>query len=440
MRGLTASRIIALGFAGTILLGTLLLMLPITHTNGQWLSFTDALFTATSAVCVTGLVVVDTGTFYNTFGQLIVLGLIQVGGLGIVTVASLFLVGLGRHIPYSQRTLLTESFNIDSTGGVIRLLLGVTRLTVSIEAIGALLLTLIWLDDLGWAKAVYFGLFHAISAFCNAGFDLFGGFHSLTAFNSDIGVNLVISSLIILGGLGFPVLLDIGAHIRRRSEHLQLHSRVVIWTTVLLIVFGTIAFFISEHNGVLQPLSPLGKFLAAYFQAVTPRTAGYNTVDMGALNTGTVLLFVFLMFVGASPISTGGGIKTTTFASLLLTTWAVVRGDDEIRFGRRSVDKGTVLRGVALAVLAMLLVYTITTLMNIWEPFAYERILFEVTSAFGTVGLTTGITPFLSKASRYLIIFTMYVGRIGPLTFMLAVAERRRHSLARVPEGRIYVG
>jgi trk system potassium uptake protein TrkH len=439
-RSFSAPQIIVLGFASVIALGAFLLALPIAHAAGGWMSPIDALFTATSAVCVTGLVVVDTGTFFSLFGQMVILVLIQIGGLGIVTVASLFLVGLGRQVAYSQRALITESLNLSTTGGVIRLLLGVLKLTLAIEATGAIALTLTWYKSMGWAKATYFGVFHAVSAFCNAGFDLFGEYRSLTGFVGSVPVNLVITGLIIAGGLGFPVLLDVGARLRGTHRRLQLHSKVVLFTTALLIVFAFGAFYLSEYNGVLQGLTLKEKLLGTYFQAITPRTAGFSTLGIGGLKTGTILMFIFLMFVGASSASTGGGIKTTTFASLLLATWSVVRGEDEVRFGSRSIDKSVVLKSLALVVLAMALVYTVTTLVSIVEPFAYEDVFFEVTSAFGTVGLSTGITPYLSPFSRVLLILTMYVGRVGPLTLMLAIAAGHKPQISRLPEGRIYVG
>ncbi|KKM09460.1 ATP synthase subunit J [Clostridiales bacterium PH28_bin88] len=441
---LSPQQVLVLGFAGVIALGAYLLTLPITSATGEGLAPVDALFTATSAVCVTGLVVVDTGTHFSSIGKGIILVLIQVGGLGFMTFSTLFALLMGRKITFRERLLLQEAMNKVSPDGVVRLVKYVTVVTLVLEGAGALLLFLYWLPRFGWPKSLYYGVFHAVSAFNNAGFDLmgqeFGPFSSLTAFTEDAAVTVIVSLLVILGGLGFAVIADL----YRQPLHSRytLHTRMVLTTTAILIAAATVLFFLLERSNpsTLQPLSFPGKVLASYFQAITPRTAGFNTIDIADLRPATQFLEIVLMFIGASPGSTGGGIKTTTFAALALAVGAVLSGNDDISIRDRRLPGFIVAKAMAIAVLAMALVVTVTMILSITEKADFLTVLFESTSAFGTVGLSMGLTPSLSLVGKIVISFTMFSGRLGPVTLALALAQRRRQATLHFPEEKILVG
>lgn len=436
----TPYQILSIGFASVILLGTLILMTPMVAKNGVGLSFVDALFTATSAVCVTGLVVVDTGAYFNLFGQLVIISLIQIGGLGFMTLATMMSIAFGKQINLRERLIMQEAFNQLNYSGVVRLTLNVIKMTLAIEFIGGTILAWRFFQDYG-SYGIYLGYWHAVSSFCNAGFDLIGDFRSMTPYVGDITINLAITLLIIAGGIGFTVIIDLWQQ-KGRLWQCSLHSRMVVIATFFLIVFGTIVIYALEiHNpATLGALSEKERLLASYFQAVSPRTAGYNTIDIGAMRDVTIFFTVILMFIGASPSSTGGGIKTTTFAVLALSVWGLVRGKTEVHVFNRSLGEKTVHRAFVIVAIAMALVTTITLLMSAIEDVPFLRILFEVTSAFGTVGLTCGITTSLSDPSKLLLVLTMFAGRVGPLTLALALALKSRHGLIRYPEGRIIIG
>ncbi|MGB9793052.1 MAG: TrkH family potassium uptake protein [Thermacetogeniaceae bacterium] len=438
----TPAKILVLGFAGLILFGALLLTLPIAARNGQSTPFLTALFTATSAVCVTGLVVVDTGTHYSLFGQLVILGLIQAGGLGIMTLTTLFALVFGKKINLRERLIIQEALNVLSLEGVVRLVKNIVIMTMVIEGLGAIVLSIRFAYDLGILKGIYYGFFHSISAFCNAGFDLFGPvygpFSSLTHYVEDPVVSLTVPALIILGGLGFVVLGDVIR--QRRFSRLSLHSKLAITLTAILVAAGTTLIWLLESKNSLRHLSPLGSVLAAFFQAVTPRTAGYNTLNIGALTQAAQFLIVILMFIGASPGGTGGGIKTTTFGTLVLAAWSVVTGRADIEvFGRR-LPKDAVLRSLAITLWAAALVIVVTMCLTFTEKANFLTVLFETVSAFGTVGLSMGLTPHLSDIGRVLIILTMFAGRVGPLTVMLAIWQQRQLRNYHYPEEKIIVG
>ncbi len=437
---LTPAQILVLGFATVILTGALLLTLPVSSAAGRPTAFVDALFTATSAVCVTGLVVVDTGTHWSTFGQLVILLLIQVGGLGIMTMATLFAFIIGKRINLKERLIMQEAFNQLTVEGVVRLAKSILLITVLIEGTAALILGIRWSFDYGWGRGLYFGLFHAVSAFNNAGFDLFGGFRSLTIYVSDWTVNLVITALIIIGGIGFSVIVDTSA--RRNWRKFSLHTKVVLSTTFMLLLIGTLGVFLLEYNnaGTLGPLSLPAKVLASWFQSVTPRTAGYNTLNVGALHSATQFLLVLLMFIGASPGSTGGGIKTTTFGTLVSAVWAMIRGKEDIELFERRLPKEIVYRSLTISTAALVLIISVTMFLTISENADFLTVLFETTSAFGTVGLSMGITPKLTVLGKLAITLTMYAGRVGPLTIAFAVAQRQRRAIYRLAEEKIMVG
>lgn len=429
---------LVLGFAGVILAGAVLLTMPFALQPGSEPDFMTSLFTATSAVCVTGLVVVDTGTHWSLAGHVIILILIQVGGLGFMTMATLFFMIMGRQINLRERLLMQEALNQVRVEGIVRLAKYILIFTFSIEILFALILGARWSADLGWQRGLWFGLFHSVSAFNNAGFDLFGEFRSLTGYREDFLVNISITTLIILGGLGFTVILDL--YRSRKPRKLSLHSKLVLLFTVILLALGTLLILALEWSNTLAALSPAGKLLAAYFQSVTPRTAGYNTVDIAALHSSTQFFIIMLMFIGASPVSTGGGIKTSTFVVLGLAVLALASGrEDAVAFGRR-IPKFQIYKALAILLMAITLVVTITMLLSIAEDADFLMVLFETVSAFGTVGLTMGLTPHLTPVGQLLMIMTMFFGRLGPLTVAFALAQRRRRALLRYPEENIMVG
>lgn len=437
----TPTQILALGFIGLIILGALILTLPYATTDGQGTSWINALFTATSAVCVTGLVVVDTGTYYSTFGQLVILTLIEIGGLGFMTFATLFAIIMGRKITLKERILLQEALNQVSMEGIVRLTKYVIQLAFAIQGLGAILLTLRWHGILGWERAAYFGVFHSISAFNNAGFDLFGEAGSLTPFVSDIATNIIIMSLIIIGGLGFIVLSEI---YQERGRKFHLHSKIVLKSTLYFIIIGTIIVFITEFNNpkTMGSFDSLSKLLASLFQSVTTRTAGFNTVSIGELRDTTLLFMMVFMFIGASPGSTGGGIKTTTFISVVLAVIASFKGKNEVIVRERTIPRDQVQKALAITMTGMLLIVLITALLSLTENADFLTVLFETTSAFGTVGLSMGLTPYLTPIGKGAIMFTMYVGRLGPLTLAFALGRKKKMAVVHLkyPEERILIG
>ncbi|MGB9856792.1 MAG: TrkH family potassium uptake protein [Dictyoglomaceae bacterium] len=414
-------------FILVILTGTFLLMLPISSKSGKFTDFITALFTATSATCVTGLVVVDTGTYWSNFGQLVIMSLIQIGGLSYIVLATSLMILLNRRIPLRERIMIQFSLNAISIKGIVGLLKGVLISVLIFEGIGALSLFTIFIRQYPLLKAIKFAIFHAISAFCNAGFDLIGGFKSFTDYVDNIQLNLTVTSLIITGGIGFFVIYDIYQKIRRKKNHLSLHSKVALFTTLFLIILGTIVIFVLEYNNTLKPLSWQGKILGSYFQSVTPRTAGFNTLDIGKMKPATWLFLIFLMFIGASPGGTGGGIKTVTFLVLVLSIYTILLERKHVHFKNRSLNWETVKRAWAVFFFSLNLVLISWFLLLLLEPFEPLKSLFEVVSAFGTVGLSTGITPQLSSFGRLVIIFTMFLGRVGTVTAGLALLSSINH-------------
>ncbi|MGG4266214.1 TrkH family potassium uptake protein [Peribacillus simplex] len=434
-------KILVLGFATLILIGAYLLTLPISTANGNGLPFLDALFTSTSATCVTGLVVVDTGTTFTTFGELVILTLIQIGGLGFMAFATFFFFLLGKRVSLKGRLLLQESLNNLSMAGVVKLVKRILIFTTIFEGLGALILSIRFSFDMPIGKAIYYGVFHAISNFNNAGFDLMGGFRSLTPYASDPFITLTVAFLITFGGIGFIVMNELYEY--RNTKRLSIHTKVVLVTSLTLTIAGAILIFLFEYGNAktLQPLSFMGKTLASLFQSVSPRTAGSNTLNIPDLTHPTVLLIIFLMFIGASPGSTGGGIKTTTFATLIGTVWSQIKGKDDVVFFRHRIVSETIFKALSVTFMGVTIVSTITILLTITESGSdFLMVLFEATSAFATVGLSMGLTPELSPVGRMLIIFTMFAGRVGPLTFAFAIAMRRKPDSFRRPKGKIMIG
>ena len=436
---MTPSQVLVLGFALVIFFGALLLTLPQATQNGLGLPFLNAVFTATSAVCVTGLVVVDTATTFTNFGQWVILLLIQVGGLGFMTFATLFAMILGRRITLKQRLLLQEALNQVSVEGIVRLVRSVLKISFAIEAIGALILTLRWQSDFGWSKALYYGIFHSVSAFNNAGFDLFGNFSSLTAYVGDPVVNITIMLLIICGGLGFIVLADL---LGPRKRY-RLHTKIVLQVSAALILIGAVVIFLMEFTNpkTLGPL-PIGtKVLAAFFQSVSPRTAGFNTLNLAGMYDTTLLSMIVLMFIGASPGSTGGGIKTTTFIAMVLSVLSTYRSDPHVVLGGRTLPKDVIQKAWAITTSAAVLVFLIVSILSLTERTDLLTVLFEVTSAFGTVGLSLGITPYLTDVGKMAIILTMFIGRVGPLTLAFVLSQKKnKKAHIKYPDERIMIG
>ena len=440
---LTPYQVLVLGFAGLVLFGALLLSLPVASRSGEGTAFIDALFTATSAVCVTGLVVYDTGTHFSYFGQTVILILIQAGGLGIMTMSTLFALLIGKKIRLKERLLMQEALNQLSVSGVVRLTIYIIKITLLIEFVGGTLLALFWFPELGW-HGVYYGYWHAVSAFCNAGFDLFGKingpFSGLTPYVEHIAVNALVCGLIFLGGIGFPVLHDIWSS--RSFEDFSLHSKIVLIASGSLIAVGACLIFLFEYANpnTLGGLSLQGKVLASLFQSVSPRTAGYNTIDIGKMYDGTLFLLIILMFIGASPSSTGGGIKTSTASVLLIAIIALIRGKQDAECYGRRIPKEYIYKAFSIMLISFMLVVIVTMALTITEQMSFLALLFEVTSAFGTVGLSTGITPFLNNPSNAWLIFMMFAGRVGPMTLALAIAMRTRKVHVQYPDGKIIIG
>lgn len=441
--GANALAVIALGFAGIILLGSLLLSLPFASQSGESIGWYDALFTSTSAVCVTGLVVRDTGTTFNLFGQIVLMCLIEVGGLGFMTFATLVFRMMGRQMSLQERMLIRESLNEQGVGGMEQMIYWVARSAFTVQLAGALVLALRFVPMYGPARGIYYAVFHAVSAFCNAGFDLFGHYSSLTGFRADVLINLTVILLIVVGGLGFAVLRDMFNR-HKRHAHLHLQTRLVLMTYGLLMVLGWAFVLLAEWNNpqTLGPL-PLGeKLLAALFQSVTLRTAGFNSIDQQALRPATKLVSSLLMFIGASPASTGGGVKVTTVAVVFLAIRRTVKGERNIVTFKRRISDDLLRRALAVVGIAASVVLVDVLAISLMQPqLDFMDVLMECCSAMGTVGVSAFGSHRLSAISRLMIILTMYLGRIGPLTMALVLAHRQgREPRIQYPNGQIMIG
>lgn len=425
---LTSGRKIVLCFLGVILTGAILLSLPISRNPGTSLSFLDALFTATSATCVTGLVITDTAETFNTFGRIVILLMIQIGGLGVAVMGVGVTVLAGRRAGLRERELVKESWNVGSYHGLIRLLNKVLLMTVCFEGAGAVLSTLAFMREMPFWKALGTGIFHAVSSFNNAGFDVFGGGTGMTTYYDDVPLCLITAGLVILSGLGYLVLLDIGRNGLKTKKY-SLQTRVVLVMTAVLLAAGALLLY------VLEDISPL----AAFFQSVSARTAGFGTVDFTNFSSGGILVMCFLMFVGASPGSTGGGIKTTTLFALLLSAKASATNTKRQAFKRKIPDE-VFRKAFTLLFMALVVVFATALLLSAFEPeLSMSQILFESFSAFGTVGLSAGVTPTLCSASRIVLIITMFTGRMGPIT-MATVWVFRREPAFEYSEEHITIG
>lgn len=434
---LTSFQLIILGFAGVILMGALLLMLPVSSAEGVATPFDQALFTSTSAVCVTGLVVQDTGSYWSVFGQAVILLLIQTGGLGVVTVAVSVFMFSGRKISLMQRSTMQNAISAPKVGGIVRLTKFILRGTFLIEAIGAVLLLPVFCRDFG-IKGIWMSFFHSISAFCNAGFDLLGTtdhtFVSLTGYNSNVWLNIVIMLLIIIGGIGFLTWEDFYNN-KFKFKRYRMQSKVILVTTAILIIAPAVFFFICDFENL-----PVGKrLLASVFQSVTTRTAGFNTEDLSLMTEAGKAVMIFLMLIGGSPSSTAGGMKTTTFAVLILNAFATFRSREDVGvFGRR-FDGQVIKNAATIAMLYFILFFFGGITISVYEGLPLLTCLYETASAVGTVGLTLGVTPGLHILSRVILIVLMYFGRVGGLTLIYAVFTGTTNR-AKMPLEKITVG
>ncbi|MEW4285539.1 TrkH family potassium uptake protein [Priestia koreensis] len=424
-----------LTFVVFIILGTMLLKMPIS--SNQPISWLDSLFTITSAMTVTGLVVVDTGTAYSYVGQVIIMIWIQIGGLGIMSFAILFFMFLGKKIGFRERVLIQQSLNQTTIGGVIRLVRSLFAFSLIIEGIAVIFLSIRWVPELGWGKGLYYSLFHAVSAFNNAGFGLWPD--NLMKYVGDPIVNLTISGLLILGGLGFTVMADVWR--KRTFSKLSLHSKLMIVGTIVLNIVAMVIILLLEMNNAktLGSLPWSDKLWAAYFQGVSPRTAGFNTIDVTQINDSTAFFTIILMFIGAGSASTGGGIKLTTFLIIVLAVFTYLKGKEEITTFKRSIDNKLVFKSLAIAMISILFVILAVFILSITEKAPFVKIVYEVVSAFGTVGLSMGLTFDLTWIGKIVLIFIMFLGKLGPLTLAFSLA-RRDSSKIRYPKEDILAG
>nr|WP_245755313.1 potassium transporter TrkG [Actinopolyspora alba] len=442
LRASHPARMVVIGFALAVLVGAGLLMLPLSTEQGGTTDWVTALFTATSAVCVTGLVVVDTAAHWSTFGEVVILGLIQVGGLGIMTLASLLGMLVVRRLGLRmRRSAQTETKSL-GLGDVRSVIAGVITLSLAMEAITALALTLRFVLGYGqpWGEGAYFGVFHAVSAFNNAGFALYPD--SLQRYATDPLVCLPVLFAVVVGGLGFPVLFEIGRRLRGKRRRWSLHARVTLLAYSALLLVGVLAFGVFEWNNpeTLGPLSVGGKLLVGLFHGTTPRTAGFTTVDIGEINPTTMLVNDVLMFVGGGSAGTAGGIKVTTFALLAFVIFTEVRGEAQVHVLGRKLPVGLQRQALTVVLVAVGMVFTATLLLLVITPFELDVTLFESISAFGTVGLSTGITEQLPRAGELVLIVLMFTGRLGPITMASALALRERGRRYDLPEERPIVG
>lgn len=422
------ARLITLGFALAILAGTLLLLLPVSVKEGAEVGFVDALFTSTSAVCVTGLIAIDVADHFTLFGQIIVALLIQIGGLGVTSVGMGFIIAAGRKVGFKGRLMVKEALNVDSFKGIVRLVKAILLVTLCFEVAGAALSFISFRRDFPLPEAVWKSIFHSIAAFNNAGFDILGGMRNLIPYQTDVLLNLTTCFLIIFGGLGFLVILDI---VKNRSfRKLSFHSKIVLSTTAVLIVAGTLLLKATEDIS----------WLGAFFQSVSTRTAGFSTYNIGGFSSAGLFVMIALMFIGASPGSTGGGIKTSTFFVLMQEVRCVFTKKDLGAF-RRSISAETVSKASIITLLSIIVVFCSAFLLCVTDPqFSFMSVLFETVSAFGTVGLSTGITPDLSAAGKIVIVFTMFTGRLSAFTLFSIWINRAKYTGVRYTEEMVTVG
>jgi trk system potassium uptake protein len=440
---LQPAQVVLLSFAGWNLLGTLALMLPVSVQPGKSLSFIDAFFMSTSATCVTGLSTISVVDDLSIFGQMVLLVLVQVGGLGIMTLSSSLALIMGRSLQMREQVIMQDVLDTSNSQELLALVVDIIRFTFTIEFVGAMLLTIgFYFEGFEIGESLYYGFFHAISSFCNAGFALWN--NSLEDFKFSPIINFTIIGLIILGGIGFSVMKEASWAIRSRVQFraLSVHTKIVLVTNTLLLVFGTLYFFFGEFLHSFQDFNTWEKFQLAFFQSTTTRTAGFNTIALPSMQTHSIYLTILLMFIGASPGSTGGGVKTTTFAVLLQSVTTTLKGKQEVEFFERKVPQQTVVKSIAIFIICLIVVSTgILILVRVEPDKSFLSLFFEAVSAFSTVGLSLGITPFLTTLGKICLIVLMYLGRVGPLTLVVAVGSRVvLPSKVEYPEGKVLIG
>ncbi len=443
LNNLSYPKIVALGFILLIMIGTILLMLPIASRDNQSVGFIDALFTATSASCVTGLIVYDTYQQWTLFGQLVIIVLIQIGGLGFFTILTMFSMLFRRKIGLKERAFLQESVNTMYIGGIVKLVRKTLLGTAIIELTGAVLFSIRFIPEMGVLKGIYTSIFLSVSAFCNAGFDLMGQYEeysSVTRYYNDPLINITICLLILIGGIGFFVWDDVLRN-KFNFKKYQLHTKLVLITTLILTVAGTVLFWISENDNTLKGMNFGEKLLVSFFASVTPRTAGFNTTDTASLNTASKVLTMLYMFIGGSPGSTAGGVKTTTIAVILLCVWAMLRNTNDLNIFNRRIEGEALKKAAAVVCINSTFLVTAFFLICLSQNnLKFEDVLFEVLSAMNTVGMTTGITRDLNSFSKIIIVILMYTGRVGSLSFALIFSDSKKITTIQNPVEKINVG
>lgn len=437
------AQIIAIGYLLVIMAGTLTLMLPVSSRQGETTKFSEALFTATSATCVTGLVVVDTASHWSIFGQCIILLMIQIGGLGFMTMGVMFAMLMKKTISLKMRGLLQESMNSIQLGGVVKLARMIIKGTIIVEGLGAFALLFVFVPQFGIGKGIYFSVFHSVSAFCNAGFDLMGTitgeYSSFSAYADNAWLNITLMTLITVGSIGFFVWNDIRKN-KINVKKYNLHTKIAISTTLIIFVVSSLLFFLFEKDGLMKDMGVRETILASFFSSVTPRTAGFNTIDTGALSNSSKLLTMLLMFIGGSPGSTAGGVKTVTTTVLVVYVWSNLRNETGCNiFGRRLPDEA-IKKACNVVILNLLLAITAIIVVSYIQPLKVDELMFEVFSAIGTAGMSTGITRELTTASRLVMIILMYCGRIGSMSFALSFTERKQVPPVKLPEENVLIG
>lgn len=459
---LRATQIIMLGFLIIILIGAVLLIFPFASASGEWTGFIDALFTSTSAVCITGLSVVTTAEHWSVTGQWIILALIQIGGLGFMSLVTMIFIAMGKRITMRERTVIQEAFNLNQHNGLIRFAKYIFKFTVVVELAGAVILSIRFIPEFGFLGGIYRGVFHSVSAFCNAGFDILGS-SSLMEYSGNVIINFTIMALIVIGGLGFPVVQDIvemfgNIFVKRFSlkfslGRLKLQSKIAVSATAFLIIaaFAFILLFEYDNSGTMGNMGFLEKIMASLFQSVTLRTAGFATIDQGSMEYSTKIISLVCMFIGGSPAGTAGGAKTVTVAILLIAVMSLVKGKDEISAFNRNIGLDMLQKALSVVIMMIVVVITAVIILSATEAnilaanggeFELLDIVYEVVSAIGTVGVTTGITPLLSEAGKVVISICMYVGRVGPISLALALSVKNNgtKNLVHYPEGKVIVG
>ena len=447
----TTTRIIALGFFAGILIGSFLLWLPVSSRPGEEISYLDALFVATTSLCVTGLSPVVTATQWSWFGQGVMMLLIQFGGLGVVTFTTLLLLVLGQRITLSERLVIQDAYNLDSVAGVVRMTKRIVLGTLLIEGIGAVCYSFVFIPQFGLVEGLWKAVFHAVSAFCNAGLDTVS-VDGFLIYRTDVMINITTMLLIVLGGIGFPVWFDVvrvARLIKRREiklwdafRKMQLYTKLAITITLALIFGGAVLILILEYNNMrtIGDLTFGQKILASLFESVTLRTAGFQTIPQDGLTEATSLLSLVLMFIGGSPSGTAGGVKTVTIVILILSTMATVRGDHEVTAFHRKVSDNFVRRAVAVVAISFGAVLVVSMALSMTEDAAFLDVLFETVSAIATVGLTRGLTGNLTNMGKLIVIFAMYIGRLGPITMALAFNSKKYTGNKSLAEGKVMIG